>query len=336
MANVPKATEPAYKPVVITFSISSGVFFVLFLFCWYFEGMGEYQLSFEGDTITSSQDGIIMSAQGAGIQIYQINVDTGYVSSSSFINDKKEKIEASGIKFNGSPKLDIRGISPAPDNPYIVSLSVSPFTRGVFQGWIVLSDIQGTSSIHISTLMSSKPYVLAPIFLILSGVCASVCIWELWRYYRSGPPSTKRELDRIRTLRTELLNNNRNLVVGPDNVKTQDLLHAMRNNALRRAAAYSLRSEQPITKRIAFMEIVPSLLGITFGLFTTFADYVPNLSIFDFYQAVILFGIGLGAGSLKELVDKDSESGCICIEPPEDQNKEKDNKDKEEDTNREH
>jgi hypothetical protein len=184
--------------------------------------------------------------------------------------------------------------------------------------------------------MSSKPYVLAPIFLILSGVCASVCIWELWRYYRSGPPSTNGELDRIRTLRTELLINNRNLVVGPDNVKTQDLLHAMRNNALRRAAAYSLRSEQPITRRIAFMEIVPSLLGITFGLFTTFADYVPNLAIFDFYQAVILFGIGLGAGSLKELVDKDSESGCICIEPPEDQNKEKDNKDKEEDINREH
>ena len=202
--------------------------------------------------------------------------------------------------------------------------------------------------------MSSKPYVLAPIFLILSGVCASVCIWELLRYYRSGPPSTNGELDRIETLRAEELNHSRNLLAAPDNVrndqsKTIDLLYAMRNNTLRRAAAYSLRSEQPITKRIAFMEIVPSLLGITFGLFTTFADYVPNLSIFDYYQAAILFGIGLGAGSLKELVDKDSESGCICVELPkdplcvkiskdpcvelpEDQNKEKDKKDKKEDT----
>jgi hypothetical protein len=321
MANVPKVTEPAYKPVVITFSISAGVFFVLFVSCWYFEETGQYRLSFGDDSITSSQDGIVMSAQGAGIQIYQINDDTRYVSSSSFINDKKEKIEASGIKFNNSPKLDIGGISPGPDNPYFVSLSVSPFTRGVFQGWMVLSNTQGTSNIYISTIISSEPYVLAPIFLIISGVCASVCIWELWRYYRSGPPATNRELERIETLRAEVLNN-RNLLAAPDSVtndqsKTKDLLYAMRNNILRRAAAYSLRSEQPITKRIAFMEIVPSLLGITFGLFTTFSDYVPNLLIFDYYQAGVLFGIGLGAGSLKELVDKDSDSGCICVEFPE-------------------
>jgi hypothetical protein len=44
---------------------------------------------------------------------------------------------------------------------------------------------------------------------------------------------------------------------------------------------------------------------------------VPNLLILDYYQAGILFGIGLGAGSLKELVDKDSDSGCICVELPE-------------------
>jgi hypothetical protein len=317
MTNDPKVTEPAYKPVVKTFSICSGVFFVLFFICWYFEAIGEYQLSFGDDSITSSQDGIILSAQGAGVLIYQINDDTGYVSSSSFINGEKEEIEAPGIKFNDSHKLDIRGISPTSDSPHFVSLSVSPFTRGIFQGWLVLSNTQGTSSIYIPAFISTEPYVLAPIFLIMSGVCASVCIWELLRYFRSGPRTTNRELTRIQNLES-----NRDLLAAPlyikgNKSKENDLLHAMRNNILRRAAAYSLRSEQPITKKIAFMEIVPSLLGITFGLFTTFNDYVPNLSTFGYYQVGILFGIGLGAGSLKELVDKDSESGCICVELPE-------------------
>jgi hypothetical protein len=322
MVNEPGVTKPAYIPVMITFSISSAIFFVIFLVCGYYEERSEYQLSFADDSITSSEEGIVMSAQGAGIQVYQINDDTGYISSSSFINEKGEKIEASGIKFNGSPKLDIHNISPGPDNPYFVSLSISPFIRGVFHGWIVLSNIQDTSSMYISTVISTEPYLLAPIFLIISGVCASVCIWEWWRFYRSGPPATNRELVRIEALRIEALNNNRNLLAAPlniknDQLKANDLLHAMQNNTLRRAAAYALRSEQPISKRIAFMEIVPSLLGITFGLFTTFTDYVPNLLILDYYQAWILFGIGLGAGSLKELVDKDSESGCICVELPE-------------------
>jgi hypothetical protein len=62
-----------------------------------------------------------------------------------------------------------------------------------------------------------------------------------------------------------------------------------------------------------------SLLGITFGLFTVFNDNIPNLVTIEFYQALFLFGIGMGVGSLKELVDKDSDSGCKCIELPQDQ-----------------
>jgi hypothetical protein len=321
----PAVTQPAYKPVVVTFLISSIIFFLIFFGCWYYEERNEYKLSFADESITSSEQGIVMSAEGANIQVYQINKETGYISSSSFMNEKKEKIEASGIKFNGEHKFDIHNISPGPDNPYFISLSISPFTRGVFQGWIVFTDIQDTSIMYIPAVISTKSYVLAPIFLILSGVCFSVCIWELWRYYRSGPGTTDRELNRLQNLYANIdhlaapiyIKGDRSNNIEGDKSMENDLLRAMRNNILRRAAAYSLRSEQPITKKIAFMEIIPSLLGITFGLFTTFSDYVPNLLIFDYYQVGILFGIGLGAGSLKELVDKDSDSGCICVELPE-------------------
>ena len=317
MDNNSGPTRPALVPVVITFSVASILSFLIFLYFEHHETIDQYQVMFNDDSVTYGEDGILISSQGMSMNVYQINDNVGYISSSSFINDKGSTIEASGIKFNGANKLDLRGITPEPNNPHIINLAVSPYTRGVFQGWFVLTNTLDTSSVYIPIVISTKAYLIAPIFLILSGVYASVCVWEFWRYMRAGPATTKRELQRIGRVKNQIQRGLRaNTSDNRDNLE-ESSYRAIENNIARRATAYAIRSEQPISKRIAFIEIVPSILGITFGLFVTVNDYVPNLLYFDLYQSIILFGIGLGAGSLKELVDKDSESGCICIEPPE-------------------
>jgi hypothetical protein len=317
MDNNSGPTRPALVPVVITFSVASILSFLIFLYFEHQESVDQYQVMFDDDSVTYGEDGILLSNQGMSMNVYQINDNIGYISSSSFINEKGDTIEASGIKFNGASKLDLRGITPEPNNPHIINLAISPHIRGVFQGWFVLTNPLDTSSVYIPIVISTIPYQIAPIFLVLSGVCASVCVWEYWRYLRAGPTTTRRELQRIGRVREQLQRGLfANTTAKRDNLE-ESSYRAIENNITRRAAAYAIRSQQPISKRIAVIEIVPSILGIIFGLFVTVNDYVPNLLYFDLYQSIILFGIGLGSGSLKELVDKDSETGCMCIEPPE-------------------
>jgi hypothetical protein len=57
--------------------------------------------------------------------------------------------------------------------------------------------------------------------------------------------------------------------------------------------------------KIVIMEVLASLLGVAIALFgILYNESVTGVKVLDFYQVLTLLGIGLGVGSLKELVDK--------------------------------
>ncbi|MGC1133194.1 MAG: hypothetical protein WA941_10250 [Nitrososphaeraceae archaeon] len=55
---------------------------------------------------------------------------------------------------------------------------------------------------------------------------------------------------------------------------------------------------------VGILEFVSALFGIALGLVVTFNDVLSSNEVIDLQKAILLFSIGLGAGSLKELVDK--------------------------------
>jgi hypothetical protein len=56
---------------------------------------------------------------------------------------------------------------------------------------------------------------------------------------------------------------------------------------------------------VGTLEFISALFGIAIGLVVTFNDVLSsNEVVIDLQKAILLFGIGLGAGSLTELVDK--------------------------------
>jgi hypothetical protein len=298
--------RPAIIPVVRAFAIAGSIAFGISIIFYLFEGQNMYILSFGDGSAIYSQDGIVLSADGTIIQIYKINDDTGYISSAQFISEEGKKISGSQIKFNDTTEFNLHDEFIRSPKPYPVDLSISTFERGMFHGWFLLTNLQKTSSIYIPSIISSEPYLLAPIFLIITGVCVSVCIWEIFRYLRAGPPKVKKYLDKIKKLNGKSSNVlTEAAALGNPVNNVQSLTNKLGDNVADLSMAYIFRSAQPITKKITYLEVIPTLIGIAFGLFATFKDAVPSLLILDAYQGIILFGIGLGAGSRKELVDKD-------------------------------
>lgn len=213
-----------------------------------------------------------------------------------------KKLESQNIKFNELSTLPINNSAGGWET---IRFDIDEYTleRGSFQGWIILSSQEKN---FVPITISTKPILIVAIVLILIGVFSSICIWEVIRFYKFK--ATVKNVDNLRQLLTqdkfdingapqemkESVSQNRSIV-------EQEIIQ---NNV--QIAKYNTRNQEAgkSTFRITLIESVSALVGVAIGLFTILNDsYVTGLLNIDAYETVILLGIGLGAGSLKELVD---------------------------------
>jgi hypothetical protein len=269
----------------------------------------DYSLMFEDGALTFDNEKLAWTVDNNGdnstklIKVYFNDNDTGGTIFASTLTDKNgKKLESRNIKFNDSTTLPI--INSAGGWKTIrFEIDDYALERGSFQGWIILS---GQETNYVPITISTKPILLVAIILVLIGVFSSICIWEVIRYYKfKSTDNTKNSL-------TQLLNQDEfNVALAPRerkesvsqnrNIVEQEIIQ---HNV--QIAKYRTRNQEAgkSTFRITLIESVSALVGVAIGLFTLLNDsYVTGLLDIGAYETIILFGIGLGAGSLKELVD---------------------------------
>ena len=249
-----------------------------------------------------------MIAQGNKISLYGYE-DKLVTLNSSFLTDESGNlIDSESINFKNITSLTNEPVD------YSVSIISNPFMRGLFDGWMILKSSNNVTYIPLS--VSSEAYLMTPILLVLTGVCLSVCLWEIIRFYKYKP-----DLDKKYDYTTE----NSNLINSMAKYDKKDNLDEDKRNELQNittrytdnekriryydSVTYNyFRRDQEFTKTtlsIGLIEFISAIFGMAIGLFVTFNDILSSSDlVIDPFRAIILFGIGLGAGSLKELVDK--------------------------------
>ena len=136
-------------------------------------------------------------------------------------------------------------------------------------------------------------------FLVLSGVCASICLWEIVRYYKFK--SDKKEIGRKERSALRKSVEKSYGEISEENVKkhSQELEPRIQQYQVS-VDSYIKRAKQlnwTIVK-ILILEFFSALFGIVIGLVVTYNDIITsNYLLIDFQKAILLFSIGLGAGS---------------------------------------
>jgi hypothetical protein len=120
-----------------------------------------------------------------------------------------------------------------------------------------------------------------------------------------------------------VLNTNRNNIINEMRLNQQVAESFRRKEAIARISAeskmqsasiraakvqeYRIRRSRPLSlaAKIALIELTSAVIGIVVALIALFNnDYVAGLRVIDIQAAIVLFGLGLGIGSSKEIVDK--------------------------------
>jgi hypothetical protein len=129
----------------------------------------------------------------------------------------------------------------------------------------------------------------------------SVCIWEVIRYFK-----TKTKIISFVSLNGRY-NQLQGLATNPAIQAEMDYIGRLKSVYFTELITEKTRntSGRVTIPKIVIMEVLASLLRVAIALFgILYNESVTAVKVLDFYQVLRLVGIGLGAGSLKELVDK--------------------------------
>jgi hypothetical protein len=312
--NSPKPYSPRILKWILKIFGTAGLILTAFVLYYYYGYSSrvqnhDYSLMFDDGALTFDSEKLAWVVDNNGdnptklIKVYLSDNDTGGTIFASTLTDKNgKKLESRNIKFNESSTLPIIN-SVGGWKTIRFDIDDYALERGSFHGWIILS---GQETNYVPITISTKPILLVAIILVLIGVFSSICIWEVIRYYKFM--STKNMTNSLRQLLTQDRFNialaspeDRESVRQNRNIVEQEIIQ---NNV--QIAKYNTRNQEAgkSTFRISLIESVSALVGVAIGLFALLNDsYVTGLLDIGAYETVILFGIGLGAGSLKELVD---------------------------------
>ncbi len=114
------------------------------------------------------------------------------------------------------------------------------------------------------------------------GSLLSVCVWEIIRYYK-------------------------NKILNKEKPKVQGILGTDMNQTTMELTRQLIRNSSPrvTIPKILLIELLSVLLGIAIALFgVLYNESVTSVQVLGTYELIVLIGIGLATGSLKELVDK--------------------------------
>ena len=199
------------------------------------------------------------------------------IKSSDLVDQSGKKLDSDSVEFNDSPVLT--GNFTHGWNEINVSLKDNSLSLGIFSGNII---VDGSISDSIPIIISTKPLVIYAIALVGIGSLLSVCVWEIIRYYK-------------------------NKILNKEKPKVQGILGTDMNQTTMELTRQLIRNSSPrvTIPKILLIELLSVLLGIAIALFgVLYNESVTSVQVLGTYEVIVLIGIGLATGSLKELVDK--------------------------------
>ena len=288
-----------------------------------------FLVTFNEDLIFSDENLTIIvdnNNSNKPISIYGLdNKLSSTISASSLVDESGITIHSTDIKFNNEQYHTIKNFDERGWASVRLSVNVTDLPPGSYQGWIVIS---GEINDTIPLVISTQPMTMQAIILVLIGVVLSVWLWEIIKYYKQKNNIEEKEsikgkldekLNAASKLRIDMQNkSSKGVTIEEYEIKEYDIEEKRLLGEAQVLAMATTQKQIEIedgekrvkTKAktgltILIIEFVSSIIGITIGLFTLLSsENVTGLLRIDTYEVIYLLGLGLGAGSLKELVDK--------------------------------
>ena len=268
----------------------------------------EYEINFNGEINFKNDEltAIVNNTNNGGfISIYGLNRSQSYFIHPTYLAGQK----GNELILQGD---DFKVISNA--EPIVLKISPSSEKSGSYDGWVLIrTDKSLLTSISITA--ETEPLMLLATLWVLVGIFLSLTLWELIKYFKRKEAESKKKAlqEEANTLTTQVTDLR---VAGAPDISAQyyidilntDVFQKLQESAIWGEIASNLSSRWSKWKsffRIIILEFGTIAFGIAVGLLGIYSNAsVTNLLSIGVHEILILLGLGLGIGSLKELIDK--------------------------------
>jgi len=176
---------------------------------------------------------------------------------------------------------------------------------GSYDGWLT---IRGQSNEHIIPLnISSPPMLPQALIIVLIGSVSSIAFWDIIHYY--GRKNTQ-EKNKITEDKADQIFENADSEI--DQLKRNSLLRratALKNQRdSKRSKEKSVYDTKAGTAKVTFSAAASSAFAIIVALLGLLNnEYLMGITFLNYQDIGVLFGLGFGATSLKELIIKSND-----------------------------
>lgn len=176
---------------------------------------------------------------------------------------------------------------------------------GSYDGWLT---IRGQSNEHIIPInISSPPMLSQALLIVLIGSVSSIAFWDIIHYY--GRKNTE-EKNRITEDKADEIFGEANAVY--DDLERNSLLQratTLKNQRdSKRSKEKSVYDTKAGTAKVTFSAAASSAFAIIVALLGLLNnEYLMGITFLNYQDIGVLFGLGFGATSLKELIMKSND-----------------------------
>jgi hypothetical protein len=176
---------------------------------------------------------------------------------------------------------------------------------GLYYGWLT---IRGSANEHIIPItMSSPPMLPQALIIVLIGSVSSIAFWDIIHYYGRKNMQEKNKIteDKADQIFTTAVNVD-------DPVTKNSMLQratALKNQRdSKRSKEKSVYDTKAGTAKVTFSAAASSAFAIIVALLGLLNnDYLMGITFLNYQDIGVLFGLGFGATSLKELIIKSND-----------------------------
>jgi hypothetical protein len=247
-----------------------------------------YTLSLNGQPMYSNYPVSVFVDDSQIINIFGLSLSGKESITLTDMIGETGNIKSTNIEHKVYPKKNPQNET----EPTRVSLITSATKPGLFQGLMLFTESKNSTLTSIPLTLSSDTVTNYAVIWILVGVFSSFIFWEFIKVNQKKV--VRKKLVPLRLQANSLHNGAlaKNMVERVKNERIDDYLQKR----------YSTKAG---AGRIAFVDIVSVAFGVGVGFIALLNnDYVTSIRLITLEVIIVLFGIGLGIGSIKELVDK--------------------------------
>lgn len=215
-----------------------------------------------------------------------INNGKSNISATHLIDESHVAIKSADITFNGSTEFPL---NVSKGEPKVVNVSIKNIQPGEYSGAIIFS---GNSTVSVPIKVATEPLIINAFLWVLLGILLSVILWELINYltYQQHKNIYNQKKQELKLGREQ-----------EPIQKCKELDAKMQKHTLWHQHRWSPAG---LTKQTIYI-IGSAGFALSIGVISLFTnDYVTGQLVIDPIEIVVLIGIGLGAGSFKEFVNR--------------------------------